>query len=338
MLKLFSKRKKKPTGSGPVQKTAAPPADQYKPAPPVAPLEDALAQALLAGRFGAVAAGQGQWLTDPGFAAARGEAIEAIDELFGLVPEGFASIPMTVNDQPGCAEQDFAVDPFLMQRFCVSNAQYQMFVDDGAYENLELWPEEIWPHLIDFKDLTGETGPRYWRGGRHDQTLASHPVVGVCYHEAEAYALWAGFRLPAEPEWQMAASWRIRNGATAGRRYPWGDALELSHCNIWSCGHGEVLPVDACPGGAAPNGVVQLVGNVWEWTATDFDCTDDHDRPIVGDMELKAIRGGAYDTYFPWQANSLFRSGLTTLSRAHNVGIRCAMDLPTSDDGNEFEE
>ena len=181
--------------------------------------------------------------------------------------------------------------------------------------------------MISFKDQTDHAGPRFWRAGRHHRDLAKHPVVGICYYEAEAYARWAGFRLPTEIEWQMAASWRIRSSAHVHRRYPWGDALDLSFCNIWASGHGGTLPVDACPGGAAPNGVVQLIGNVWEWTASDFEAVDREGRSVVGDTLLKSIRGGAYDTYFPWQAVGAFRSGLRCLTRAHNVGFRCALDL-----------
>ena len=80
--------------------------------------------------------------------------------------------------------------------------------------------------------------------------------------------------------------------------------------------------------GAAPNGVVQLIGNVWEWTSSDFIISDGQGNLVVGDAAMKSIRGGAYDTYFPRQTTSLFRTGLTALIRSHNVGLRCAMDLP----------
>ena len=85
--------------------------------------------------------------------------------------------------------------------------------------------------------------------------------------------------------------------------------------------------MDACPAGAAPNGIQQLVGNTWEWVASDFNCTDDQGRDIVGESLLKGIRGGAFDTYFAWQATGAFRSGLPCLARVGNVGFRCALDL-----------
>jgi formylglycine-generating enzyme required for sulfatase activity len=73
--------------------------------------------------------------------------------------------------------------------------------------------------------------------------------------------------------------------------------------------------------------VCQLIGNTWEWTDSEFAAVDREGRQVVGDTLLKVIRGGAYDTYFPWQAASAFRSGLGCLSRAHNVGFRCTLDL-----------
>src|SRR5206468_4186091 len=160
----------------------------------------------------------------------------AIDENFALVPEGFVSLPQTIDDNPGCPEIDVETEPFLLARHAVTHAQFQKFVDAGAYEELELWPKDIWPHLIDFKDQTEHVGPRYWKNGRHDRRLAEHPVVGINCYEAAAYAQWAGFRLPTEAEWQMAASWRIRSSAHLLRRYPWGDALDTRRCNIWASG------------------------------------------------------------------------------------------------------
>ncbi|MFQ5806114.1 MAG: formylglycine-generating enzyme family protein [Phycisphaerae bacterium] len=290
--------------------------------------DDPLAQALQLGRLGLIVGQRDRWADHPKFEKTRAAAVRAVDERFALVPEGFVSITLSIFDQPGCPEMDCETEPFLLARHAVTNAEFQLFVDGGGYEDLELWPEDIWPHLIGFKDQTGQAGPRFWQDGRHHRRLANHPVVGVAFYEAAAYAAWAGFRLLNEAEWQMAASWRIRSSAHVHRRYPWGDALDLSFCNIWASGHGGTLPVNACSGGAAPNGVLQLIGNTWEWTSSDFESTDREGRNIMGDTLLKSIRGGAYDTYFAWQAVSAFRTGLGCLARVHNVGFRCAMDLP----------
>jgi iron(II)-dependent oxidoreductase len=301
---------------------------RYVPAEKIKLTRDPLARALQTRRFGRILHERSQSSDHPDYKKTYDAAVREIDEGFALVPEGFVSIAISVFDQPGSPERDCETEPFLLARHATTNAEYQFFVDADAYEDLALWPEELWPHLIDFKDLTGHPGPRFWRQGRHHRDLANHPVVGISFYEARAYANWAGYRLPTDAEWQMAASWRIRSSAHVHRRYPWGDALDLKCCNIWASGHAGTLPVDACPDGAAPNGVRQLVGNTWEWTDADFEGVDRDGRQIVGETLLKVIRGGAYDTYFPWQAVSAFRSGLGCILRSHNVGFRCALDLP----------
>jgi iron(II)-dependent oxidoreductase len=111
------------------------------------------------------------------------------------------------------------------------------------------------------------------------------------------------------------------------RRFPWGDAMDADRCNIWASRHGRTVPVDEYANGAAPNYVLQLVGNVWEWTDSEYTITDDDDRPIVGEMPMNVIRGAAFDTYFETQATNYFRTGQIALARAHNTGFRCAMDL-----------
>jgi iron(II)-dependent oxidoreductase len=300
----------------------------YHPAEKVTLAADPLAQALQTRRYGRILDGRREWVDHPDFKRTFDAASRAVDDCFAVVPDGYVSIAASIFDQPGGPETDYDTAPFLLARHAVTNTEFQWFVDAGAYEDLELWPEDLWPHLIDFKDKSGHPGPRFWQQGRHHRDLADHPVVGISFYEAAVYARWAGYRLPTEAEWQMAASWRVRSSAHVHRRYPWGDALNLELCNIWASGHGGTLPVHACASGAAPNGVLQLIGNTWEWVDTDFEAVDREGRQVVGDTLLKVIRGGAYDTYFPWQAISAFRSGLGCVSRFHNVGFRCALDLP----------
>jgi iron(II)-dependent oxidoreductase len=322
-LTMFSRKRVRRTQ--PLNRAAS--ASDFSPADRPALPEDPVERTLRQGRLGMVVAGAIDGGDPSKAAAARDRALQMIDEHFGLVPEGFASLPASVNGEPGCEEADYEVESFLLARHTVTNAAYQLFVDDGGYEELRWWPEEMWPHLINLRDLTDSPGPRYWRNSRHDRRLAKHPVVGVSFFEALAYARWAGFRLPTEPEWQMAASWRLRSAANVERRYPWGETLDPENCNIWLSGHAQTLPVDACPGGAAPNGVLQLIGNVWEWTDGDLSLMAEEGRHVVGEMQMRCIRGGAFDTYFPWQATSAFRSGAGSLARSHNIGFRCAIDL-----------
>lgn len=293
--------------------------------------DDPAERALQQFRFGMVAQAPPKWTETPRWDEHLERARAAIDERMALAPGGTAYLTLGIHDDPGAPECEATVEPFLLARHCVTNAEFQSFVDAGVYEDHRWWPEEIWPHLINFRDQTQKPGPRYWRDGRHDRRQASFPVVGVCWWEAAVYAAWAGYRLPTEAEWQVVASWSINAASVTARRYPWGDTLDLACCNIWASGHGKLLPVEACPNSATPNGVQQLIGNVWEWIDAEFECNDDEGRPIVGEAELKGIRGGAFDTYFPWQATATFRTGLSCLSRMHNVGFRCAAGVELCD-------
>lgn len=342
-LSLFSRKPKlqpppqTKTQAVPAARRGAAPVTVFQPAEKPTPEADPLKRLLQQERFGYVVRHHRDLGGAPALGAVLQAAIEAIDDRFALVPEGYVTLPKTVNDYPGCPEEDIETEAFLLARLCVTHEQYQKFVDDGGYANLDLWPADILPHLVDFVDQTGQAAPRYWRSGRHDRRLSDHPVVGICYYEAAAYAKWAGYRLPTNAQWQMAASWRIRSVAQVLRRYPWGDALDTGKCNVWASRIGGTAPVTAYANGAAPNGVLQLIGNVWEWTESDFEVTDDQGRPLVGDMLMKEVRGGAFDTYFPSQATSSFRTGLAALVRAHNVGFRYVV-APGADEGHPGKE
>lgn len=325
-LQLFSRKQVEPKVP-PRPKPKPVEQDVYLPADRVELNHDPLHQAMQLERFGHVITHRHEFKEHAEVDKLCLLACEKIDDIFAIVPEGFVTIPRTFHDEVGGEEETIETTPFLLARHCVTNAQFQKFVEAGGYEQLDLWPKELWPHLIDFKDQTETPGPRYWRHGRPNKKLMDHPVVGVCQFEAAAYATWSGFRLPSEGEWQMAATWRIRSVANTLRRYPWGDALDINRCNIWAAARGKTVPVDDYALGAAPNGVNQLIGNVWEWTASDFDVTDSTGGPVVGDMHMASIRGGAFDTYFPMQATSVFRTGLVSLARAHNVGFRLAWNL-----------
>ncbi len=298
----------------------------FEPAPYTSPLEDAVLQMAHEGRYCVMLRDQAQWAQQPHGPEAIAQAKEALEQRMALVPMGTVAISPTLSGDP-VNEADYDIEPFLLDVHCVTNARFQKFVDAGGYDSLEYWPEEIWPHLIELKDLTGQPAPRYWRQGRHDLRITDHPVVGISWYEAQAYALWIGERLPTEMEWQMAASWHIKSSTDVMRRFPWGDAMDSQRCNVWASRKRTTVPVDSYPEGAAPNQVLQLVGNVWEWTDSPFEVVDDNGNPIVGEMPMHSTRGGAFDTYFEGQATSLFRTGQLALSRSHNTGFRCAMNL-----------
>ena len=117
---------------------------------------------------------------------------------------------------------------FFLDRYPVTNREYYEFVAAGGYGQLSLWDESIWTAVLDFVDLTGEPGPRFWKMGCFAAGKENHPVVGVSWHEAAAYARWTGKRLPTDAEWVKAGSWPVNVSVTnrAQRKYPWGDTMD----------------------------------------------------------------------------------------------------------------
>jgi len=166
-------------------------------------------------------------------------------------------------------------------------------------------------------------------------------VTGVCWYEANAYAHWVGKRLPTPAEWQWAAIWAGGRGQSgAQRKYPWGDSFDPSRCNTWNSHAGGPVAVDEYYSGCTPNGVYQMIGNVWEWTGQLFECDDSAkgDR-VLTEAPLAEIRGGAFDTYFASQTNAQFRTGQKLLYRGANQGFRCCVSgdqLVSSSDPYSF--
>jgi len=219
------------------------------------------------------------------------------------------------------------VEYFHLDRYPVTNQQFQQFVDGGGYEQAGIWEPEILPAVLDFVDLTGAPGPRFWRDGHYPDGQDECPVVGVSWYEACAYARWIGKRLPTDPEWEKAGSWplSVSGQIRSQRRFPWGDAMDRLRCNIWGSGPEQVVPVTTFPEGVSVGGVYQLIGNTWEWTTGSFGCWGPVRRELMVSVPMKSVRGGAYDTYFENQATCQFVSGENPVSRKHNIGFRCAL-------------
>ena len=329
-LKLFSRSWKKTGKKSAQQDAGGSPfgsgAGDYQPAPTVDSTDNPLEQAWLQQRDAILFRERDHSTSDPSSDLFVRSAARLEDQL-ALVPQGYAALGETLVDGSDGSETEVSVESYLLEIHPVTHARFQHFVDDGGYDELEFWPEDVWPTLIEFQDLTGAPGPRYWRDGRHDVRRSHHPVVGVCWYEAQAFARWAGMRLPTEAEWQVAASWRIKSAADLMRRFPWGDAMDSSRCNVWATGVNDTAAVTDFRNGAAPNGICQLVGNVWEWVDSDFFIRDGAGHEVIGEMAMKSLRGGAFDTYFETQATAEFRTGLLALNRPHNSGFRCAVNL-----------
>ncbi len=201
--------------------------------------------------------------------------------------------------------------PFAIARAPVTQAQFAAFVEDGGYRRRELWSGGGWR----WREATGAERPVYWerRDGawlRRDfdalGPLEPHrPMVHVSWFEAEAWCRWASRRLPTEAEWEAAAAGEPGPAgrlAPRKRRFPWGDeapTAERAHLGAQALHAGDV---GALPAGDSAFGCRQMIGNVWEWTASDFlpypgfvpDPYRDYSQPWFGSH--KVLRGGSFAT------------------------------------------
>jgi len=203
--------------------------------------------------------------------------------------------------------------PFSIARTPVTHEEFALFVEDEGYQRQEPWTEQGWI----WRSRTGAHHPAYWKrdigGGwqrRHfDEWVPLEgrlPVTHVNWYEAEAFCRWAGRRLPTETEWEIAASAEPTPDATRladrKRRFPWGDEPpSLKRANLDWRARGPVS-VDALPAGDSAFGCRQMMGNVWEWTSSDFtpypgfvpDPYEEYSQPWFGDH--KVLRGGCWTT------------------------------------------
>lgn len=226
--------------------------------------------------------------------------------------------------------------PFWIDVTPVTNGQYLDFVEAGGYQRRELWTDEGWRWLSE----AGVSAPKHWTkeaDGWTTRTMdlvrpvdPARPVCHVCYHEADAYARFVGRRLPTEAEWEGAASW---NPATSARqRYSWGDqpwTPELANLDQLAF---DTAPVGAYPDNVSPIGCYGMMGDVWEWTSTDFHGYpgfeafpyQEYSEAFFG-SEYKVLRGGSWATR-PGAVRATFRNWDYPVRRQIFSGFRCARD------------
>ena len=226
--------------------------------------------------------------------------------------------------------------PFWIDRNPVTNADYAGFIAAGGYTNREYWSDEGWAWLAQ----AGAQAPMYWEwkdGGWHTRSMDRsgpieplNPVCHVCYHEAEAFARFVGKRLPTEFEWEAAASWDAASHSKL--TYPWGEQLpSKTLANVDQLSFGTA-PVGSYQRNVSPLGCYGMIGDVWEWTSSDF-------RPYPGfqsfpyteyseaffGTEYKVLRGGSWATR-PGAVRNTFRNWDYPVRRQIFSGFRCARD------------
>jgi len=208
---------------------------------------------------------------------------------------------------------EIEVRPFTIARAAVTQEEFAAFVEDRGYHRREMWSEDGWR----WREADMAEHPLYWKregSGRwlrrdfnRRVLLEPHrPVLHVNWHEAEAYCRWARRRLPTEAEWEVAAAAEPAAGGTGlaqtKRRFPWGaDAPTPERANLGWRAMGTV-DVGALGTGDTAFGCRQMIGNVWEWTSTDFgpypgfvaDPYKEYSQPWFGNH--KVLRGGAWTT------------------------------------------
>ena len=251
------------------------------------------------------------------------QAWHALNSQMALIPAG--NVPLILCDG-NLASVD--LQAFYLDRCAVTNRQYQKFVQSGGYDDLQIWPTEVWPSVARFTDRSGQPGPRDWENGKFPAGKAEHPVVGVCWYEAVAFARWVGKRLPTAAEWQKAGGWPEQLTGGMCNRYPWGNMFEPTRVNLSPSGLGQTVPVREYPNGATPNGIYQMSGNVWEWLSDPLETIPCQAGEFFQPWKpMRRIVGGAFNTYFPNEATCQYITGQGELDRRDNIGFRCALSL-----------
>lgn len=188
------------------------------------------------------------------------------------------------------------VKSFYIDKYEVTNAQYKKFID-----------------------ATGHTPPRGWNKGKYPTGKANNPVLYVNWHDAKAYAKWAGKRLPTEEEWEKAAR------GTDGRTFPWGNKYDpeltctaesvMENIEEGICNVTTGIPVGTAKGDVSPYGVHDMGGNVREWTESWF----------IAEKGEKVVKGGSWVDLSP-KARCASKDGVNPNGISHIIGFRCVRD------------
>ena len=238
------------------------------------------------------------------------------------------------NERP---EHMVFVDDYRIGMAPVSNAEFMQFVEEGGYQNRDLWSDAGWSFIQE----QGIEAPKYWFRDDNGNWLTRsmdhvalvnprRPVIHVCYYEAVAYCRFVGMRLPTEAEWEKAAAWDAASQQKL--RFPWGnDSWSPDKANLDVTGW-DTAEIGAYPAGVSPVGCHQMVGDVWEWTASDFMGYpgfqafpyDEYSKIFFG-SDYKVLRGGSWAVHLGAIRNT-FRNWDFPIRRQIFSGFRLAAD------------
>jgi ergothioneine biosynthesis protein EgtB len=274
----------------------------------------------------------------PTAAAGQDKELEGLDEMVkipgGLYDLGFNSTGFCYDNE--LPEHKVYLQPFEIDVAPVTNDAFMQFIKAGGYQDYKYWLADGWDLLQEQK----WNAPLYWEQQQHQngqwmkkdfrglhKIEPKEPVINVSYYEADAFARWAGKRLPTEAEWEKAASWNER--LQRKTLYPWGDKVPTSkHANLLESYIWRPAPIGSYPKGKSYFGCHQMIGDVWEWTSSEYVLYPGFTSkfPEYTDkwaINQKVLRGGCFATPSGQIRNS-YRNYFKPHERILFAGFRCA--------------
>ena len=233
-------------------------------------------------------------------------------------------------------EHKVYLNDYKIDAYPITNQQFMEFIKDGGYENYKYWLSDGWEKVkankwkapMYWEKIDGEWNVRDFLGIR--KINPNQPVCHVSFYEADAYCKWAGKRLPTEAEWEKAACWNEEKQQKT--KFPWGNELPTEDkCNLlesyfWGCSE-----IGSFPNGASHLGCQHMIGDVWEWTASEFTGYpgfktgfDEYNDKWFTNQ--KVLRGGSFGTP-KMSIRSSYRNFFRLDERWLFSGFRCAEDI-----------
>lgn len=231
------------------------------------------------------------------------------------------------------------LNDYLIDNAMVTNGDFTEFLKEGGYKNFRHWLDEGWQWI----NKEGIEAPLYWekdengswfkcdfKGKRYIENFPDEPVTNVSWFEADAYARWAGKRLPTEAEWEKAASWDEDTGTK--RLYPWvNEPADELKCNLLESRIWSPADVFSYEAGKSYYGCYGMIGDAWEWTQSEFTAYPGFKSGFAEYNDKwfsnqKVLRGGSFGTPMSSTRNT-YRNFFKTHERWLLSGFRCAKDV-----------
>jgi ergothioneine biosynthesis protein EgtB len=258
------------------------------------------------------------------------------------IPEGVFELGFNGGNDLFCYDNELPehkvyLQPFKIDIAPVSNGEFIEFIEDDGYDNFSNWLADGW----DIVKEEGWRAPLYWESKDHTwmkkdfrgfrEIDLDEPVTNVSYYEADAYAKWAGKRLPTEAEWEKAASWN--EDLQKKSLFPWGNSTRPTskHSNLLESSLWGPSKIGSYPAGKSYYGCHQMIGDVWEWTSSEYILYPGFKSKLSEytnkwAVNQKVLRGGSFATPRNQIRNS-YRNYFKPHERILFSGFRCVSDL-----------